>query len=190
MSRAACVCISVSVSWLPSSTSRSEAREQIMHMYITHIRMCSRTHKAHIDWLTFAFANRQWNSSNTRDLLEYSIRAGYDIYGLELGNELSNAITGQAHADFFRELAALLVELYPDESKRPKVMHAFVITCNRIPVELDDLCCTAHSAHAMHSLRLHSCLAQIHIATLSRRRRGRVAVESTFAILSRIRQTR
>jgi heparanase 1 len=63
----------------------------------------------------------QWDSSNARDLLAYSIKAGYRIHGLELGNELNKAVTGVKHAEHFHGLTALLRKLYPDASTRPKV---------------------------------------------------------------------
>jgi heparanase 1 len=64
---------------------------------------------------------RQWDSSNARDLLAYSIKAGYRIHGLVLGNELNNGVSGEKHADYFHALAAMMKELYPDATTRPKV---------------------------------------------------------------------
>lgn len=57
--------------------------------------------------------------------MKYSISQGYKIFGLELGNELSSAITATQHASHFETLAALLDELYEDDESRPLVCGPF-----------------------------------------------------------------
>lgn len=64
-----------------------------------------------------------WNASNARALLEWTIKEGKDdvLFGVELGNEQNSEYSGEVMANNFEILYNLTIELWPDESKRPRL---------------------------------------------------------------------
>jgi hypothetical protein len=65
-----------------------------------------------------------WNSTNTREILEWTIAQGLDdlIYGLELGNEVDGLYSGSQQARNLQTLHNLTLELWRDPSKRPMLL--------------------------------------------------------------------
>ncbi|XP_015894941.4 heparanase-like protein 2 isoform X1 [Ziziphus jujuba] len=69
----------------------------------------------------------KWNPQNARELMEYTISKGYMIDSYELGNELcgsgiSARVESEQYGKDMIELKNLVKELYPDTSRRPKVL--------------------------------------------------------------------
>ncbi|XP_074572550.1 heparanase-like protein 2 [Curcuma longa] len=65
-----------------------------------------------------------WNSTNSRDFIEYTISKGYQVDSWEFGNELSGGgvgarVSAQQYAQDVIALKALLEELYPDSYAQP-----------------------------------------------------------------------
>ncbi|CAL8994647.1 unnamed protein product [Prunus brigantina] len=68
-----------------------------------------------------------WDPQNSRDLMEYTIAKGYRIDSYELGNELAGSgvaarIESDQYAKDIKKLKEVVTELYPDASKRPKII--------------------------------------------------------------------
>ncbi|KAJ8637428.1 hypothetical protein MRB53_011695 [Persea americana] len=67
-----------------------------------------------------------WNSSNARDFIGYTITKGYKIEGWEFGNELCGGgvaakVDATQYAADMSDLKILLSELYPNPSSLPKL---------------------------------------------------------------------
>ena len=62
-----------------------------------------------------------WDPKNARAILEWTIDHQVDhlIYGFELGNEQNTKYTGEQTAADFSILYKMMVELWPDEARRP-----------------------------------------------------------------------
>nr|GEY33284.1 heparanase-like protein 1 [Tanacetum cinerariifolium] len=65
-----------------------------------------------------------WNSSNTRDFIKYTVSKGYEIHSWEFGNELSgNGIGAMVHADQYGndliELRGIIDNLYREVRPKP-----------------------------------------------------------------------
>ncbi|KMT18980.1 hypothetical protein BVRB_2g030780 isoform A [Beta vulgaris subsp. vulgaris] len=68
-----------------------------------------------------------WDPSNAESLLRYTINKGYNIYGWELGNELSGngigaKVTAQQYASDVKTLQNLLEKLYEGSNTKPIVL--------------------------------------------------------------------
>jgi len=65
-----------------------------------------------------------WNSSNARALLQWTIKQGSDdlLFGFELGNEQNSKYSGATIARNFAILHNLTVELWPDKTRRPRLI--------------------------------------------------------------------
>ncbi|XP_038678937.1 heparanase-like protein 2 [Tripterygium wilfordii] len=68
-----------------------------------------------------------WDTTNSRDLMNYTISKGYKIDSYELGNELcgngvSARLTPEQYGRDMIKLKKLVQELYPDPSTQPKVL--------------------------------------------------------------------
>jgi len=66
-----------------------------------------------------------WDSSNSKNFLEYTAKANHNIFGIELGNELSGPagvtahLTPQASAQDYKILRALIDIIWPNNITRP-----------------------------------------------------------------------
>ncbi len=71
-----------------------------------------------------------WNYTNSVELLKYSIANNLKLFGLELGNEKNEVMSGSDQARHTIVLSTILASLYPDVSTRPLLAgpdpHSFV----------------------------------------------------------------
>ena len=76
-----------------------------------------------INWATDAIALMSNSKPNARELLEWTIANDLDhlLYGLELGNEQNTKYTAVQIAHNTARLYNLTLELWPDESRRPRL---------------------------------------------------------------------